>query len=542
MESASAIKMSSYVALYRKWRPERFDDVKGQDAIVRTLKNQILTGRIGHAYLFCGTRGTGKTSVAKIFAKAVNCEAPENGNPCGKCASCRAIAEEADMNVREIDAASNNGVDTVREIREDVSYSPTNGRYKVYIIDEVHMFSPGAFNALLKTLEEPPEYVIFIFATTEAHKIPVTILSRCQRYDFKRISVNTIVERLKELMAGEEIRAEEKALTYIARLSDGALRDAISLFDQCNAFYYNEELTYEKALTVLGAVDTSVFSELVRDILSSDLNAAVHLMDEVVLQGRELSQFITEFTWYLRNLLLLNSSDHEGMEEAIDISSENLDRLREEAELLSQETIMRYIRIFSELLNDLRYSSQKRVLIDIALIKLCRPSMESDYSSVTERVRVLEAEIDKLTAALNEIRLDPTKAGSLNLEPRKEVVSSVTEEIPLPENIEENILIASKKRTEIISHLTNMMRHMLNGAVWSSDNGKQLLIVPKNQELAGYLSNEVYENSLSEAIEQVVGAKVEFEIRSPYTEKEVQKSYKELSSISGIDMEIEEEE
>ena len=446
------------------------------------------------------------------------------------------------MNVREIDAASNNGVDTIRDIRDDVAYSPTNGRYKVYIIDEVHMLSQGAFNALLKTLEEPPEYVIFIFATTEAHKIPVTILSRCQRYDFKRISVNTIVERLKELMAGEEIQAEDKALTYIARQSDGALRDAISLFDQCNAFYYKEVLTYEKALTVLGAVDTSVFSELVRDILSSDLKAALHLMDEVVLQGKELSQFIIDLTWYLRNLLLLNSSEHEGMEEVIDVSSENLERLQEEADLLSQETIMRYIRIFSELSGDLRYSSQKRVLIDIALIKLCRPRMESDYSSVTERVRVLEEEIDKLTAAFNEIRLDPGKAESLVLEPRKDTVSYQVEEVPLPETIEENILFASKKRTEIVSHLTNMMRHMLNGAVWSSDDGKQLLIVPKTEELAGYLNNEVYSTSLSAAIEQVVGAKVEFEIRSPFIEKDKKKNYEELSTISGIDMEIEEEE
>ena len=218
--------MSSYMALYRKFRPDGFEDVKGQDAIVKTLRNQLKAERIGHAYLFCGTRGTGKTSVAKIFAKAVNCEHPAEGSPCGECAACRAIASGASMNVIEIDAASNNGVDNIREIREEVAYRPTQGRYKVYIIDEVHMLSIGAFNALLKTLEEPPEYVIFILATTEAHKIPITILSRCQRYDFKRISIDTIAERLSELIGKEGLDVEEKAVRYIARMADGSMRDA----------------------------------------------------------------------------------------------------------------------------------------------------------------------------------------------------------------------------------------------------------------------------------------------------------------------------
>ena len=226
----------SYMALYRKFRPGEFEDVKGQDAIVKTLKNQISAGRIGHAYLFCGTRGTGKTTVAKIFAKAVNCEHPTDGSPCGECAMCRAIAAGNSMNVIEIDAASNNGVDNIREIREEVAYRPTEGRYKVYIIDEVHMLSIGAFNALLKTLEEPPEYVIFILATTEANKIPVTILSRCQRYDFKRISIDTIAARLRELIDKEGWDVEEKAVRYIAKAADGSMRDGLSLLDQCAAF------------------------------------------------------------------------------------------------------------------------------------------------------------------------------------------------------------------------------------------------------------------------------------------------------------------
>ena len=218
----------SYTALYRKFRPQEFEEVRGQEHIVTTLKNQIKAGRIGHAYLFCGTRGTGKTSIAKIFAKAVNCEHPVEGSPCGQCRSCRNIAAGSSLNVIEIDAASNNGVDNIREIREEVAYSPAEGRYKVYIIDEVHMLSIGAFNALLKTLEEPPSYVIFILATTEAHKIPITILSRCQRYDFRRITIDTIAGRLEELMEKEQVETEPKALRYIAKAADGPMRDALS--------------------------------------------------------------------------------------------------------------------------------------------------------------------------------------------------------------------------------------------------------------------------------------------------------------------------
>lgn len=383
-----------YTALYRKFRPDTFEDVKGQDPIVKTLKNQIMAGRIGHAYLFCGTRGTGKTSIAKIFAKAVNCERPVDGSPCNECASCRAIAAGASMNVIEIDAASNNGVDNIREIREEVAYSPTEGRYKVYIIDEVHMLSIGAFNALLKTLEEPPSYVIFILATTEAHKIPVTILSRCQRYDFRRIPQETIYERLKELTEQEQVETEERALRYIAKKGDGSLRDSLSLLDQCIAFYLGEKLTYDRALEVLGAVDTEVFSSLLRKILKEDLADAIRTLEHLIMQGRDLTQFVSDFTWYMRNLMLIKASDE--MEDILDVSSENLDRLREEAKMIRSDTLMRFIRIFSELANNIRYASNKRVLLELALIKLCHPESERDELSLTERIRRLEAKLEQV--------------------------------------------------------------------------------------------------------------------------------------------------
>ena len=343
-----------YTALYRKFRPDTFEDVKGQDHIVKTLKNQIRADRAGHAYLFCGTRGTGKTTIAKILAKAVNCEHPIDGSPCNECASCRAIAAGASMNVIEIDAASNNGVENIREIREEVAYPPTEGKYKVYIIDEVHMLSIGAFNALLKTLEEPPSYVIFILATTEAHKIPVTILSRCQRYDFRRISQETILKRLQDLMEQEHVEAEEKALRYVARKGDGSMRDSLSLLDQCIAFYMGETLTYDRVLDVLGAVDTEVFSELLDHILKDRITDSIALLDRLILGGRDLTQFVSDFTWYLRNLMLIKASD--DMEDILDVSTENLAQLKKEAAVIRSDSLMRYIRIFSELSGTIRYA------------------------------------------------------------------------------------------------------------------------------------------------------------------------------------------
>mgnify|MGYP000842070004 CR=1 FL=1 len=269
----------SYTALYRKFRPSTFEDVKGQDHIVTTLKNQIRADRIGHAYLFCGTRGTGKTTIAKILARSVNCEHPVDGSPCNECPTCKAILAGVSTNVIEIDAASNNGVDNIREIREEVAYRPTQGRYKVYIIDEVHMLSTGAFNALLKTLEEPPSYVIFILATTEANKIPVTILSRCQRYDFRRITIDTIAARLSELMEKEGVDVEEKAIRYVAKAGDGSMRDALSLLDQCIAFYLGQKLTYDKVLEVLGTVDTEIFSQMLRTILAGDVTGSIRTLE-----------------------------------------------------------------------------------------------------------------------------------------------------------------------------------------------------------------------------------------------------------------------
>ncbi|MCI8402495.1 MAG: DNA polymerase III subunit gamma/tau [Lachnospiraceae bacterium] len=385
-----------YTALYRKWRPATFEEVRGQDHIVTTLKNQINNGRIGHAYLFCGTRGTGKTSIAKIFARAVNCEHPADGSPCGECASCKAIAAGASMNVVEIDAASNNGVDNVRQIRDEVEYSPADGRYRVYIIDEVHMLTPAAFNALLKTLEEPPSYVIFILATTDTHRIPITVLSRCQKYDFRRIDGDTITARLREMAQAEGIDAEEKAIRYVAKKGDGSLRDAISLFDQCAAFYYGEKLTFERVLDVLGAVDNEVYSHFLRLIHAKDAGACLRQVEELILGGRDLTQFAADFVWYMRGVLLAQTGEVSG--DVLDMGSEDTERLIRDASIVPEDTVMRYIRVLSETMSQMRYSGNKRVLLEIALIKLMRPAMETNLDSLLQRLDDLEERLAARTA------------------------------------------------------------------------------------------------------------------------------------------------
>ena len=519
----------SYTALYRKFRPDTFADVKGQDHIVTTLKNQLKANRIGHAYLFTGTRGTGKTTVAKIFARTVNCENPTEDGPCGECRICRAIAAGASMNVIEIDAASNNGVDNIREIVEEVSYSPAEGKYKVYIIDEVHMLSIGAFNALLKTLEEPPSYVIFILATTEVHKLPITILSRCQRYDFKRISIDTIADRMRELVQAESVQVEDKALRYIAKAADGSMRDALSLLDQCIAFHLGQELTYDKVLDVLGAVDTEVFSRLLRNILDRNVLSCVKLLEEIVMQGRELTQFVTDFTWYLRNLMLAQVSDS-NLEDVIDMSTDNLNRLKEEAAMVEMEQIVRYIHIFSELAGQIRYASQKRILVEIALIKLCKPEMETNQEAVLDRLRQVEEKLEN-GVVMAAPGLNQVSGGNI---PQKEKPKL---ERAVPEDIREIV----SKWPAIVGNMDNPMKIYLKGAGLSLGNENQLIIVVQDGISSDYFSQHPDNKAkLVEIIEDFAGKEMEVQLQTVKEQREFQENFVDLSQI--VRMEIEEEE
>lgn len=521
----------SYTALYRKFRPDVFEDVKGQNHIVMTLKNQIRTGRIGHAYLFCGTRGTGKTSVAKIFAKAVNCENPVDGSPCMKCSVCRNIALGSSMNVIEIDAASNNGVDNIREIRNEVEYSPTEGKYKVYIIDEVHMLSAGAFNALLKTLEEPPSYVIFILATTEVHKIPVTILSRCQRYDFRRISIDTISERIKELLESEGQEYEEKAVRYVAKRGDGSMRDALSLLDQCIAFHIGEKITYENVLEVLGAVDTEIFSEMFTYIIDNNISGLMEVVENIVMQGRELNQFVTDFTIYLRNLLLIKGSGN--IEEILDVSAEQLEDLKKMSEFSDSETLIRYIRIFSDLSNEMKYASQKRILLEVALVKLCKPQMEHDETSILDRLRKIEEKLEK-----GAFIMQPQEAGQLNN--NENSVKEVSEAPKIrAEAVPDDIKEVIRKWSEVMQRIPKSGITYMKDAKLSLGTDGALEIVFDNDMASSWFSTGVHNEELRAAIEDVVDKKVNFRVRYNDTGKSREEAFADLQKIINFNVEVE---
>ena len=522
----------SYTALYRKFRPSSFDEVKGQDHIVTTLKNQIKMGRIGHAYLFTGTRGTGKTSVAKIFAKSVNCENPIDGSPCGECSVCKAIASGASMNVIEIDAASNNGVDNIREIVEEVSYSPTEGKFKVYIIDEVHMLSIGAFNALLKTLEEPPSYVIFILATTEVHKIPITILSRCQRYDFRRISIDTIADRLKELMVAENIPVEDKALRYVAKMGDGSLRDALSLLDQCLAFHFGKELTYDMALDVLGAVDQDVFAGLLKNIVDRNVLGCITLLEEIIFKGRELSQFVADFVWYLRNILLVKTSDN--LEDVIDASSENLERLRQQADGIEIDALMHHIRAFSELSGKIKYATQKRVMIEMLLIKLCRPEMETSQDALLDRIRALEEKIESGAFAVN--MAAPSNV-SYESTPATPVVKKTLDRA-LPDDVKQVI----RQWAAIRNDLPLPMKSYLKTAKLSLSGDDRLLVVLEDGINSDYfLKQEGHKEFLQDKISEAVDKQVQIDIQCVKDDSEFDAKYVDLTAIQFDIDEIEDE-
>lgn len=525
----------SYTALYRKFRPDEFEDVKGQDAIVKTLKNQIKGDRIGHAYLFCGTRGTGKTTVAKIFAKAVNCERPVDGSPCGECKMCRSIASGTSMNVIEIDAASNNGVDNIREIREEVAYRPTEGRYKVYIIDEVHMLSIGAFNALLKTLEEPPEYVIFILATTEVHKIPITILSRCQRYDFKRISIETISARLRELIEKEGWDVEDKAIRYIAKVADGSMRDSLSLLDQCVAFYIGERLTYDHVLEVLGAVDTSVFSRLLRELLSMDVHKVIETVEELVMQGRELSQLSADFTWYLRNLLLIKSSD--DMEDVLDVSSENLAQLREEAQMIDNDTLIRYIRIFSDLTSQLKYAAQKRVLLEVTLIKLCRPSMDQNQDALFDRIRAIEKQLEEGLPSV--ARMEPVGYERDTGHEMEEAKPHTRPE--LPQALNEDVKAVAKDFRMIANDASPMLRMYLKRARLSAGEGNRLLVVLPDELSASVVASPEHKAEIVQLIAEKIGKSVEIDVRQVEEGRRFEDNFVDIENLIHMEITVEDE-
>ena len=391
----------AYQALYRTWRPEKFEDVVGQDAIVKTLVQQVESGRIAHAYLFCGCHGTGKTTTAKILARASNCVHPLPGaDPCGVCEACQSILEERSMDVVEIDAASNNGVDEIRDLREKIQYPPSTGRYKVYIVDEVHMLSTGAFNALLKTLEEPPAHAVFILATTEPQKLPATILSRCQRFDFRRIPARLIEERLWRVLAASGGRAEDEAVQLIARSAEGGMRDALSLLDTCMS---DDLLTAHRVREALGASGREAMYEFADALIASDAGRALTLIGKAMDAGRDPQVFAREVTGHLRALLLAQAVQ-EGLEDLLETTREEAALLQKQASGVPPEGLTRWMELFMRSEGDMKWMAQPRSALELAAARCCRPEREQGLEALAERVKKLE---DRLLN-LSSIPFEPT--------------------------------------------------------------------------------------------------------------------------------------
>lgn len=435
-------------ALYRAYRPQIFKDVVGQEHIIRTLKNQIQNNNVGHAYLFCGTRGTGKTSTAKIFARALNCQNSVDEEPCNECEVCKDILSDNIMDVIEIDAASNNSVDDIREIRENVKYTPAKCKYKVYIIDEVHMLSQGAFNALLKTLEEPPSYVIFILATTEPHKIPATILSRCQRFDFKRVTVKDMSTRMKEICDDVNVVVDDRALNLIARNSQGALRDALSILDQCMSFSEND-IEYKDVVDLLGTVNIEQLFEMAEYVIKEDTKKCLEILNEFVVWGKDIKNLIDDLIDHFRNLMVCKVSS--DLDEIISLPEEIVEQLKAQASTIEVNDIIRILNILSTTQDAIKVSSNPRVLAEVSIMKLSQPMFDESKESLLKRISNLEEVIKSGKININNnVEIESKKEAKETYE-KNEVEAE--EEVFYEEVKSEDVELIEKSWENILTHI-----------------------------------------------------------------------------------------
>lgn len=431
----------AYTALYREWRPKKFEDVVGQKAITTTLRNQIKTNKIAHAYLLCGTRGTGKTSTAKILARAVNCLNPQDGEPCNECDMCKKINSGIAIDVNELDAASNNKVEHIRQIIEEVKYPPQESRYKVYIIDEVHMLTISAVNAFLKTLEEPPSNVIFILATTDPQKLPITILSRCQRFDFKRIKSEDIFLRLRRIVDEIGVEAEDRSLKLVSRISDGAMRDALSVLDQAISMSDNK-VEYESLISMLGMVTNDSLIKLVDNIIEGSTENSIRAIDDVMLAGKDVYTLIKDLTVHMRNLMMVKISDRP--EEVLDMSMENIEILKAQAEKIKTEEIMRFIRILQEAEEQSKWSKQGRIYLELAVIKMIKAEFDTSQEVLLSRINKIENQIRNGEIVVSSQSISQiTNKGENNLNKKvdalnKKITSKAQEQVSVSSNIEVN--------------------------------------------------------------------------------------------------------
>lgn len=526
----------AYTALYREWRPKTFDEVVGQSHITTTLKNQIKNNRIAHAYLLCGTRGTGKTSTAKIFSKAVNCLNIQDGEPCNECEMCKKINAGLAIDVSEMDAASHNKVDDIRELIDEVKYPPREGRHKVYIMDEAHMLTQGAVNAFLKTLEEPPEKVIFILATTDPQKLPITILSRCQRFDFKRIKSDDIFQRLIKITKEQGNLADNKSLQLISRMSDGAMRDALSILDQAISMG-NGKVDYDQVINMLGLVTNENLLKLTDKIIDKNVEEAIKIIDDIVYGGKDINLFIKDMIYHMRNLMMVKVSQRP--EEVLDMSEENIEFIKEQGNKIRIEEIMRCIRILQEAEEQSKWSKQGRIYLELAVIKMCKVEYDTSKEIMLARINKLENMIKEGNITIKSEKTNDENYSEASRSIRKQVTKILENkkenETAVELNVDSKLTVEDIKKSwrdilEILKgrRLMVLYASLVTGKIESCRNG---VVEIKYDSQYAFNINRLQKDENRKIIEEVFWEALKEKIRIKYTvdkKEEVSKSREEI--------------
>lgn len=546
----------AHQAIYRKWRPMVFEDIVGQGHITRTLKNQILNDKIGHAYLFCGTRGTGKTTCAKVFSRAVNCLNPHDGSPCNECDVCKGIIDGSIMDVKEIDAASNNGVDNIREIRDDVRYVSTNAKYTVYIIDEVHMLSQGAFNALLKTLEEPPAHVIFILATTEAHKVPQTILSRCQRFDFRRIKPSDIILRMKEIAHGDGLDISEDAYAMLARLADGSMRDGLSILERVVSAEGNT-VTAESITNVLGISTADSVFKITDCVINGDAAGIISVIDEVLSEGKDLKVFADSLIKNFRDMMLCKVTDKsDGI---LDLAAEDMIKLKALSEKITFEKLSHAVSVLSDAAADAKWVKSPRIIYELALIKISRPEFDSSPDAVLDRLTSLEGRVangvvpdtseftDKLRKLEEKINngIAPAPMAEIKEEekkPEKKVSARLYNPIPEYELTAEHPLVKSARNWDNISRIMIRAAGYLTAVLMNRNitiDADGIILIFKRSETGTYNIAASYKDKLTQAFKRASGT--DYAVKVAY-ENELPDELPDVWSLKSAENTVQKEE
>lgn len=515
----------SYLALYRRYRPTTFDKLIGQEHIVTTLVNQIENQRLGHAYLFTGTRGTGKTSCAKIFSKAINCESPVNGSPCHKCATCLSLQDPSNIDVIEIDAASNNGVNEIRELKENVQYPPVSCKYKVYIIDEVHMLTGAAFNALLKTLEEPPKHAVFILATTEVHKIPATILSRCMRFDFRLISIERITGLIEQIFKEQKKEYDKEAIVAIAKAGEGSIRDALSIADIAIS-YSDKKLTYNDVMNILGSTNFETILELTNAILDSKTGELLGLIDKVCESGKSVGVIIKEINSLLRDALIIKTC--EDANKILSYPTDKYNALKSACEKAVSDKILRALEIFTLAENSLKYSNNPRIVFETSALKASKPQSDYDIDALMVRIKTLEEIIEKGDIKVCEAKKEPKR----EVERKEETIEKKDVESATSQELKAKVLTFLRKNGSEM--LWNVMQSVSIETI-----GKVVKLTPSNSSDGELIKKVDNVNKIKEALNEYLPFEIEVEeYKREKLLSEVDDATEKIKKIFGDDIVI----